>query len=342
MIRHVVALCALVGAAGCGGGENANDLGLDLAASVDLAQIDGALAPVTQLASAQGRPTGIATSPDGTTVFWTSMSGTVSSAPTADADGSDGGGATTVLASGMSSPGPIVADAENVYWATQGDGQIWRVALAGGTPVVVATGAPNANALAVDATNLYFPLSNSGKVLKVARTATNAAPTAVVDAPASLVKSAVGIAVDSDTVYFADRDSGSILRAPLDGSMAATPTVMAKQQENPLRLRVDQQFVYWTAFDGGTISRLAKTSTSSVTPTLVVSGQSSPADFVVDGNFLYWTNTGDATIRKADLVHGGEAVEAMSPGGQPLALALAGNTLFWTDVGDGGVYGAVK
>ena len=66
-----------------------------------------------------------------------------------------GGGAATLLASGLGGPGDMTVDATAVYFAGV-DGTIKKVPLAGGEPVTLVSGQESPRGVVVDATSVYW------------------------------------------------------------------------------------------------------------------------------------------------------------------------------------------
>ena len=157
---------------------------------------------------------------DAANVYWTTAgdaggNGTVSVAPI-------GGGATTVLATEQSSPGPIAVSGSNVCWVSRGSG-------AGGSP--------------------------SGAISCSPVTAANVTIVAMAQA------GPVGVAVDATQVYWATSgtaammyDDSAVLKAPVGGG---TTTVLAPAGKGPAGLVSDGTYVYWTAGTDGTVSKVA-------------------------------------------------------------------------------------
>jgi len=67
-----------------------------------------------------------------------------------------GGGAPTILASGLPSAAGIAVDATSLYWTIWSDGTVMKVALGGGAPTILATGQSSPGDIAVDATSVYW------------------------------------------------------------------------------------------------------------------------------------------------------------------------------------------
>jgi hypothetical protein len=115
----------------------------DAGGQIVIAKISKAGGPVTVLAAA-GNPNGIAT--NGSTVFWSEWSDQAIDAV------STFGGAAAVLAKTRGAPGPVAADAMNVYWTTTLGVQ--SVAVTGGAVRTLSD--QQAGALALDDAGVYW------------------------------------------------------------------------------------------------------------------------------------------------------------------------------------------
>jgi hypothetical protein len=129
------------------------------------------------------------------------------------------GGRPITLASGVSVPGAIAADATNVYWVTGGtlvndyhDATVMKVSARGGLATTLASNQAGyaAMGIAVDAASVYWTNYDGGTVMKVA--ICGGALTTL----ASGQNRPAGIAVDSSSVYWttwADGSNGTVMKA---------------------------------------------------------------------------------------------------------------------------------
>jgi hypothetical protein len=83
-----------------------------------------------------------------------------------------GGGAQTVVATGLNNPGAIAVSGTSLYFtelagAAAGQGTLKQVALTGGTVTTLATGLTNPTALVTDGISLYVADTDSGRILKL-------------------------------------------------------------------------------------------------------------------------------------------------------------------------------
>jgi hypothetical protein len=137
----------------------------------------------------------------------------------------------------------LVVDTTHVYWTSERDTAVMRVAKSGGTPEAIAVNEMRPGKLAVDDTHVYW-IANSG--------AANASVKRVVKAggesPVILAieqNQAASIALDAKFVYWANAYSvGTIARCPLAGCVGA-PETLATDQSDPNELLTDGRSLYW-------------------------------------------------------------------------------------------------
>ncbi len=201
---------------------------------------------------------------DGTSVYWADeyaskiqtaniASGVVQTLePQPDAGVPDGGAIVT-------SPTPVVVDANHIYWGNVGaTASVYQANKDGSNPMALITGVNPSNGswLAVDSTNVYYTVFNTGAVLSVpigGGTVTTLSTGESQPGP---------IVSDSTALYW--KVTGAIRKYPKAGGPATTlancanlSTVSAGQCSSPNRLTVDATYVYWTDV-GGALFRVVK------------------------------------------------------------------------------------
>jgi hypothetical protein len=115
--------------------------------------------PPTFLAGQQPNSWGIAV--DSTDVFWTTYdNGTVGKVA------NDGTGVSTVIAFGLSQPGPLAIDDTHVYVCEHGRGTVIKLSKDGRERITIADGLTRPYAIAVDDVNVYWTTLGDDKVMK--------------------------------------------------------------------------------------------------------------------------------------------------------------------------------
>jgi hypothetical protein len=188
-----------------------------------------------------------------------------------------GGGAVSVLASGLINPFDVTVDSKSVYWTEQGpnnpqttNGMTLSALLSGATPLP--EGGVDAGDAAVGAYDGGGPVTvlASGQYLPM------------------------WIAVDSANVYWTtwgdqQPGHGTVMQAPLAGPDAGTPIILATDHR-PSALAVDTGFVYWeTNTDPGTVTKVP---IGGGTPVTLATGQHTPQSLALDSTNVYWTTAG--------------------------------------------------
>ncbi|HZZ83409.1 MAG TPA: Ig-like domain-containing protein [Anaeromyxobacteraceae bacterium] len=146
---------------------------------------------------------------NGTNLYWTERA---SGSPLGEVRGiATSGGAATTLASGISMPTGIAADAASVYFIA--GGAVRKVPLSGGTPVMLAilTGSGDLTGVGLDSTYYYW--ADIGSIYRL--------PLAG-GTPAALVSNAYigGMALDGTNLYWTD--SGALKTMPKGGGTIIT------------------------------------------------------------------------------------------------------------------------
>jgi hypothetical protein len=176
---------------------------------------------------------------NGTIYYTNQMAGTVSSVAVA-------GGTPKVIAMDQKTPNPIAADATNVYWGNNGDGNVMKAPVGGGTASVFFSataadgGAPDAgameypNALLVNGTNLFVGRGLDTFKLPIAG-----------GAPLQLTHSLeIGypgaFAFDGTHLYQPEISHNAITREVIDGTQMAAITDGSVHALSPDRIAVSR------------------------------------------------------------------------------------------------------
>jgi hypothetical protein len=166
----------------------------------------GVVVPTRVLATAQGRPIGIAVDDAGVDgvsafpgyVYWADDAGVVARV-------SLRGGPVEELATGGDKTTGIALDDTHVYWSEWGSGLVARVPKGGGTKATVARGQDGIRAIALDATRIFWTHPKTGEI----RSTPKAGGEIVVHATGQ--KHPYSLAVDERAIYWANVDGGTVM-----------------------------------------------------------------------------------------------------------------------------------
>ena len=196
---------------------------------------------------------------DANNVYWTSTyDGFAYSCPIAGC-----GGTGTPIASNLTVPWHITADATNVYIA------VWN-------------GSLNA------------PATNGGVIGKCPVGGCTGAPTQL----SKSENQPYQIAVDTDYVYWAGFKDNTIKRCAIAGCPTGA-TVIASGEGGPSGIAVDDKYVYWTNYSSGTVRVCAKDGCDKTSATLAV-GQNHPNLITFDSSYVYFTDFGSESATAKD------------------------------------------
>jgi hypothetical protein len=208
------------------------------------------------IVTGEKEPTSIAVDSSG--VYWGNWS-SYAMAPVADgsiARSAVDGSSVTELAASLIYVLGIALDADNIYFTSASDGQLYRIPKSGGTPVAIATGLNDPSGPVVDADGIYVRTralyddpESQDSILRASRDGGD---------PEVLVSERYGIdAIDvhAGYVYYTrsggsascDRRSGAVRRVSTAGG---TPTDVAIEQSDPALIAVAEGGVYWTNGSG--------------------------------------------------------------------------------------------
>src|SRR5579884_1013885 len=233
--RWTMAAATVAALAGCGG--SVLDGGVPQASP---AQDGGATAIATVDSSASSSPLPEASN---------GVDGTRSSGNEAGGGGCevppDAGAVITVLASCLDTPGSIVVDASNVYWASAGG--LMRAPIAGGQPVTLAAGPTYG--VAVDAQNVYWTESTTNVGVVVATPLAGGSALSLArnqDAPTDIV-------VLGSNVYWTNTAGNAVMVAPIAHDAppralwSAADSTLPTTIVGPHGICTDGANVYWAA-----------------------------------------------------------------------------------------------
>jgi sugar lactone lactonase YvrE len=266
------------------------------------------------LASGCDQPDQVAV--DGTSVYWTEVSGgSVSTVP-------KGGGPASALASGQGSPYGIALDATSVYWTTnEDDGAVVKIGKSGAGLTTLATGQNQPAGIAVGGSTVYWTNSAFGEpgyVLDMGSSGGSIITLGQGESP-------VGIAVNGSALYWANEGSGpstgSVMRYAFNGSAAVT---LAGSLNAPSAIALDSSNVYWVTEDGFAM----KAPLTGGLVTTLASQQNDPLAIATDGTSVYWTNNGDGSVVKVG-VNGGATTTIATGSGNMGGIAVDATSVYW-------------
>ncbi len=222
------------------------------------------------------------------------------------------GGALSTVATGIGSPGVLVAQGGYLYFTqVVTDSQVSRLPLGdGGAVTTLGPTLPSPVGLGVDANNVYVW--------------------------------SVGTFSGSASI---NNDDGTVVQFPLDGGAAITLRQgMEVEYDAPYlnSLAVDSKNVYWVEGASGNDGAIMWTPIGSASAAPLYSNQALPEGVVTDGTNVYWANWGtfdalghsnnDGAIMQGS-VKGGTPLTLASNLSATACLAVDANNVYWTNIG---------
>jgi hypothetical protein len=238
---------------------------------------------------------------------------------------------------------PPLANANFVYWASEGQTTIGRAKLNGSSVNnAFIAGLSNVGGVAVDSKYIYWTQGS---------TATSSIGRANLDGSGvnpNFIPHASGvedfdpqpahaaIAVNSSSIFWNNTGSGTMGKANLDGS-SPNGNLFATGPDPSCGIAADQNFVYW--LDTGLAQSVGRATVNGDNrQTNFINGASNAGacGLAVDPNFLYWGANGKAVGRAP--VGGGTADNAFIPSAVPAAndvcgVAVNSQYVFWGNSG---------
>jgi hypothetical protein len=236
----------------------------------------------------------------------------------------------TVAFDGSVSPGQLVRDGSNLYWAATQDGDILKTSLPHGTVVTLASGQHTPTSIAASGGTLYWSLSPDNAIVSMLASGGDIA--SVASAPSPLE-----IAIGAQTLYVRDGHA-DLESVPLSGG--AVTTLSADAQG----LATTADALYWVA--SGTYPETQNGAVVSWTRTgggvaTLATGQNNPRWIQLHGDALYWVNQGTDNTGKTppgSRVADGAVVTLPLNGSAPVTLASGLSLPAFLAVDDDSVY----
>jgi hypothetical protein len=222
---------------------------------------------------------------------------------------------------------PPLANANFVYWASEGQTTIGRAKLNGSSVNnAFIAGLSNVGGVAVDSKYIYWTQGS---------TATSSIGRANLDGSGvnpNFIPHASGvqdfdpqpahaaIAVNSSSIFWNNTGSGTMGKASIDGS-SPTGNLFATGPDPSCGIAADQNFVYW--LDTGLGQSVGRATVNGDNrQTNFISGATGACGLALDSNFLYWGSSTKAVGRAP--VGGGTANNNFIPSAVPAANAVCG------------------
>lgn len=245
------------------------------------------------------------------------------------------GGAPTIIQASLDIPHGIASDGNEVYWANNGSGDIWKAsANGGGMPGAIVNGQNRPIDLVVSAGALYWLNAGDGTVMTADK---NGANVTKIAGPSGAAASHPGhLRVSATKVYFTDSFSGVVNSAPLVPNSATTVVASAS---NARFLDIDSTDIFFVS-GGAATSAVNQTPLAGPTVTPVALNQTNTAGVALDGAMFYWANSGivaaSGTINRAKKDGSGATPLAMGQS-YPQCIALDATSIYWVNIGTAAV-----
>ena len=274
---------------------------------------------------------------DALNVYWangkTTPNGTVYKVPI--------NGGTPVLVQGtLDIPHGIASDGLDVFWASNGSGEIWKAATNGtGTPTAIVNGQNKPIDIVATALGLVWLNGGDGSIFASDKSGGNVIQ--VISASAVVGLHNGHLRVSGTTVYWTDTNGGAVYSSPIVKNSTATPVTSAT---NARFLDVDAKDIFFSAGSGAT-SSVNLTPLAGTTATAILMNQAASQGVAVDGFHLYWANGGlsasTGTINRAHKDGTGTTQLAM---GQnfPGCIALDALSVYWINENGGAISKTAK
>jgi hypothetical protein len=236
---------------------------------------------------------------------------------------------------------PPLANANFVYWASEGQTTIGRAKLNGtGVNNAFISGLSDVQGVAVDSKYVYWTQGRgaTGSIGRANLDGSGANPSFIPHSPAidfDPSPAVAGIAVTSSGIFWGNSGSGTMGRANLDGS-SPNGSLVITGPDIACGIAADQNFVYWLDTTSGQIGR-ATTGGAGRQPAFITGALATgTCGVAVDSSFLYWGSSAKSVGRAP--VGGGAANNSFIPSAVPAANSVCGvavnpQYVFWGNSG---------
>src|SRR3954453_14485778 len=222
---------------------------------------------------------------------------------------------------------PPLANANFVYWASEGQTTIGRAKLNGSSVNnAFIAGLANVGGVAVDSKYIYWT-QGAGATSSIGRANLdgsgvnpNFIPHAAGVQDFDPLPAHAAIAVNSSSIFWNNTGSGTMGKANIDGS-SPTGSLFVTGPDPSCGIAADQNFVYW--LDTGLGQSVGRATVNGDNrQTNFISGATGACGLAVDPNFLYWGSSTKAIGRAP--VPGGTANNNFIPSAVPASNAVCG------------------
>jgi sugar lactone lactonase YvrE len=295
--------------------------------------VNGKCQPLV-VASGQHRPFSLAT--DGTRAYWTASAGAAVGSASVLGDG------VRLLASGAQNaagPAGVAVGGGHVFYTTEQNGKIWRVAPDGSNqaPVAIATDQGDPIQVVTDGYYVYWTDYAGGRV---ARIKTRPAANEGVEVLAANQASPWGLAIRGKFLYWtnatpnAQPANGAVSCVNLEtGAITSVTSAGAPGLiDAPYSIAVDETYVYWIDYHTGKVHRAPTDPLVGFLPALtatIASGQWGYG-LAVDGGYVYWTDALAGRVMRAS--RDGSGLQAIAEGQMhPIAITTDALAVYWVN-----------
>jgi len=241
---------------------------------------------------------------------------------------------------------PAAAQADSIYWSTDGDNSISFANLTGGSGGNLGTPGTSVNepgGVAINAaTSTIYWANYAHNTISFA--SLNGSGGGNLNTAGATVNNPIGVAINpaTNTIYWANESGNSISYANLNGSGGGNLNISGANANKPFGLAIDpvSNLIYWTNYGNNTISFASLSGGDGGELTTGGASVNKPSGLAIDTatGILYWANYGADTISFANLngTGGGGLTTTGADVNGPDGVAIdpGANLIYWTNISD--------
>ncbi len=202
------------------------------------------------------------------------------------------------MLTGSAAFGDVAAGFNSVFWATPGDGTIFKTPVGGTTATIFASGEATPTNLLAETIDLLWLDAGTGELRIRAYDGTMASTVFTAQGHAvNLVRQQAGAYWIEQSTSTTSHDGRVIFLHLGPGVGPAVP--LAQGLDGPNSLAVDADNAYWTDGLDGTVLRVPATPADGGAPFVVAKNQASPAGIQIEGAYVYWIDYDTRTLYRA-------------------------------------------